>query len=344
MSGFDGTEGQLVLVTGLPFGPEREGRIGMARASARSAAAASNLQRDRISLSILDLLGRMLRDQRLVESAREESRELTRFADVLALQADQGRRSKGEAARAVLAEGLAATHAARREAGLARSAAELAFRLGLPGDTRIVLSTAPCQGSSRDPLEPPLDGPPSLAEVELARANAAWGEAQLVHSRGARTPDLRPQVGLKRLAGLNALYLGLSTDLPLFDLGQAGVASARAEALALAAERDAAAARMEARIAQAGRTLAAFEQAGRAFDSDWFDAAEQTITAARARYDLGEGTLLEFLDARRARLAALDDYATWLAEWWNARANLVRLQGGSLDGSLLCSDPQGGAS
>ena len=74
-------------------------------------------------------------------------------------------------------------------------------------------------------------------------------------------------------------------------------------------------------------------------DADWFAALDQTVTAAEARFELGEGTLFELLDHRRARLQALDDYALWLSEWWNARAQALRLRGGTPDASLLCTDP-----
>jgi outer membrane protein TolC len=50
------------------------------------------------------------------------------------------------------------------------------------------------------------------------------------------------------------------------------------------------------------------------------------------------GTLAELLDARRARLAALDDLATWRAERRTARARVARLTGAPLDAALLCDD------
>ena len=36
---------------------------------------------------------------------------------------------------------------------------------------------------------------------------------------------------------------------------------------------------------------------------------------------------------------ALDDYAAWQVEWWDAQARLSRLQGTPPDASLLCTDP-----
>ncbi|NNF29266.1 MAG: TolC family protein, partial [Gemmatimonadetes bacterium] len=93
-----------------------------------------------------------------------------------------------------------------------------------------------------------------------------------------------------------------------------------------------------ARVA-AREGMVALESGGAVFDEDWFNALDRAVTAAEARYELGEGTLFELLDSRRARLQALDDYHAWLAEWWAARARLARLEGRAVDADLICLDP-----
>ena len=65
------------------------------------------------------------------------------------------------------------------------------------------------------------------------------------------------------------------------------------------------------------------------------------VTAAETRYDLGEGTLFELLDARRTRLQALDDHASWQMELWGARTRLARLSGVAPDAAVICSDSLG---
>jgi outer membrane protein TolC len=151
-------------------------------------------------------------------------------------------------------------------------------------------------------------------------------------------PDLVPQVGVRRTAGVTGLFVGLGTEIPVFggprDLGRAS----RLEAEAADAERQGLALQLAAERRAAEAELSLLDAAGRRFDGDWRSALERTVSAAQARYDAGEGTLAELLDARRARLAALDDLATWRAERRTARARVARLTGAPLDAALLCDD------
>ena len=117
------------------------------------------------------------------------------------------------------------------------------------------------------------------------------------------------------------------------------MAAARSRETAALADLALVEARVAARREAARRGLDALERAGGSFTESWFTALDQTVAAAEARFALGEGTLFELLDHRRARLQALDDYARWLAEWWAARAELARLSGQTPDATLLCTDP-----
>lgn len=337
LSGFDGTEGQVVFSTALPFGWERAGLLAGAKAAAAASDASAKLVGLDVAVQALAAIGGVLRDQILAASAREEHESLTRFAEVLALQAQEGRTAAGDAARAELARGLAATRRARREAALAGSATDLARRLGYPPDVVLALNAPACRPGS---VGLPPDSPEgTLPELELANARAAMADANITVAKGIRAPDVTPQIGVRRAGGLNALYLGIATSLPLFDRGSRRIAAAQAEQRATSAEAEAVEALLMARLVIARRSLDALSVGGRGFTQSWFEALERTITSAQARYDLGEGTLFELLDSRQARLEALDDYAVWQAEWWEARAELARLEGRVLDDATLCLDP-----
>jgi len=97
--------------------------------------------------------------------------------------------------------------------------------------------------------------------------------------------------------------------------------------------------RWAAARAGAEGAFAALDRAGRGFDSGWFSNVEQAVRAAEARFRLGEGTLAELLDSRRARLQALDDYHAWQSEWWLARVEVARLTGTMPSADLICTDP-----
>jgi outer membrane protein TolC len=152
-------------------------------------------------------------------------------------------------------------------------------------------------------------------------------------------PDFAPQVGVRRSGGQTGLYVGLATLLPFFDRGSARIDAALAEERAALADQRDIEERWSAARAGARGVLDALGEAGRSFDEGWFESLALAVESAEARYRLGEGTLYELLDSRRARLQALDDYHEWQAEWWRARLELDRLEGRPVSAATLCTDP-----
>ena len=334
--GLPGLEGQAIVRTELPLGSERSGAIRIARAEERVAVADREATELRIRRSLMDAFGRFVRDQLYAETAAQELSTLTRITEALQLQAELGRAALGDAARADLARGLAATRLGRREAELGRGRAELAVLLGYSPETVVRLVVGRCESLERESQR--VDGftAPSVRAAE-AQVEAARGSVEV--ARGIRLPDVLPELGLRRSGGRTGLYLGVSTQLPFFDRGSRRIAAAHAEESAALAERTAAERAWASGRAGTLAALSALERSGTSFDATWFDSLEQTVVAAEARFEMGEGTLVELLDSRRARLQALDDYHAWLAEWWAARVELSVLEGTPPSPELLCMDP-----
>ena len=335
-SGLPGLEGQAVATFPLPVGLERAGSVAAARARQSAASATRRLSEVDVRSSVLAQVSRVVTDEALAASSREELVMLGRVADALSLQADAGRASRGDAARATLARGLAATRSARREATLARSSAELARLIGAPASTVFDITLRSCSG-----LPETATAPAATPEIDVAAATVDLADAEVQRARGVRMPDLQPQIGIRRSGGRSGLFLGLTTPIPLGNLGREGVGAARADVAAARADAEDVEGRLTAARAAATRALAALEVGGEAFDGDWQAALDQTVTAAEARFRLGEGTLMELLDSRRARLEALHDHHRWRAEWWGARVDLARWEGRLLTDALLCVDPIG---
>jgi cobalt-zinc-cadmium efflux system outer membrane protein len=331
-TGVAGLEGQVVLGLPVPVGGDRGAAVAEARAHARSAAAGRRLADDETREALITAVAVAERDATLQRSAASESEALERFAAALDRRAAEGRSAGGEAARARLEASLAATGLARRNAALAGSRERLAQLLGEAPATPVVVAAPRCGPAKGAPQG---TGAAALALAD-ARADAAQAAARTASARAV--PDLVPQVGVRRTAGVTGLFVGLGTEIPVFggprDLGRAS----RLEAEAADAERQGLALQLAAERRAAEAELSLLDAAGRRFDGDWRSALERTVSAAQARYDAGEGTLAELLDARRARLAALDDLATWRAERRTARARVARLTGAPLDAALLCDD------
>jgi cobalt-zinc-cadmium efflux system outer membrane protein len=353
--GAEGLEGQAILTVPLPLGKERSGSRLRAEAEALAAKAGAEATVLQFRTELLASIGALLRDQVLVTSAREEADALDGIAEALAAQAEAGRAPAGDAARARLAAGMAHTRLARREGAFVVSSAEISRRLGYAASTVVRLDAPVCtadavtgaggsRGAGRVSGDAPASGeaadeellPPELRAAE-ARVDAARGATEV--ARGTRMPDFAPQVGVRRTQGQTGLYVGLATSLPLFDRGSERIGASIAEENTAMAERRDLEQRWEAARAGARGVLESLERAGAHFDGVWFESVDQTVEAAEARYELGEGTLFELLDGRRARLQALDDYALWMSEWWGARLELERLDGRAAPASVICMNP-----
>lgn len=333
VEGFGGVEGQAVLGGWLPLGGDRGATRTLAEAYALETAARSHGAEADARLLLIETLARAERDRARLARARQEVAGLESLSAALQRQATLGRSSDGEAARAHLASVSARALAAEIAVEAAASTALLATLVGLPAETVVVVEAMTC--ASRGPSGPPAEPP----EMAAAKARATSARALVAESRARRVPDLLPQIGIRRVGGVSALFAGFSIALPLLDGGGPSVTAARHEQAAAEAELASVERSLASEVEGARRGLAALEEAGRLYDATWEAALDRVVEAAEARYRLGEGTLTELLDGRRARLQALDDYERWRASTLVQRARLTRLTGGSIDAALLCTSP-----
>lgn len=330
-SGWAGSEGQLLLGSRIRLGGDGSAARRVEEAGAQGARAAVLRTEADLGVWVVEAVAEVLRDGALVELARQEAEGIARLEEVVRLQAELGRASEGEAARLALARTSAGVTVARMEARRAVSRAEILRLTGLPPERPLSITLPSCT-----PLAPPAGARPP--ELEEAEARVRGWEATGAELRARAIPDLLPEAGLRRMGGVEALYLGLSVELPLFDRNQGAREAARREAMAAEAELEGLERRLAAEHAAAVDALLALETAGSRFDERWARALDRTTEAAEARYTLGEGTLTELLDGRRARLQALSDREDWRAEWLAWRARAARSAGQPITEHILC-DP-----
>lgn len=327
-----GLEGQAVLGFRLPVGGDRGAAIRQADALARAASADASYVAGDAVVATVYAVATAERDRALAEQAIEEAGTLTALAEALSRQAAEGRASEGHAARVYLAAALAQGTAADRKAAAAASSGELARLLGLTPDQVVEIGTSACAATQ------PASAMGAPPEVEAARARAEAAAAGLDLARAARIPDVEPQVGFRRAAGTQALYVGLAFELPFFNRRGGATTAAEAEWQASQADvRDIQSLAETERLA-ARQALDALDAAGARFRGDWMRNLDRTVEATEARYQLGEGTLVELLDGRRARFEAQASRERWRAAWRIQRARLSRLSGGEATPDLFC-DP-----
>jgi outer membrane protein TolC len=328
----EGLEGQSFLSFPIPVGGDRSARIREADALADAAGADADAVRGDVVLGAVVAVAVAERDGVVADQAGAEARTLELLADALTLQAEEGRASEGDAARARLAAALADGRAADARAAAAAAEAELARVLGLPPDRAVRVEGGACAATAT------LPEPGSPPELRSGRAREDAARAALDRAEAARIPDLRPEAGWRRGAGVDGLYLGLGVELPLFDRGGRARDAAAAELRAASAELRAVEREVESRRLAAARALAALEEAGTRFRAGWVADLSRVVEATEARYELGEGTLTELLDGRRARFEALVSRERWRAAWRIQRARLLRLDGAEATPALFC-DP-----
>ncbi len=330
--GLAGTEGQITLQTVLPLG----GDLAAARrgATAHTALAANDAAMVRAELqgALLRAIVAHQQQHRVLVAATAESEALDRFAAAMTARALEGRASGGEAARVRTEAVLVASQLTRRHAELAVADAWLATTLDFPANTPFRIDP---------PAQCEAPGTGAVIDLQRAQAKATLAEALVGQAHARRIPDLIPQVGFRRTAGFSGVLVGVAMDLPLFSSGGNGAAAARADAEAAAADVGQAERDLAAGQAAEQRVFSALQAIGGRYGTDWERDLTQAVTAAEARWQEGQGTLAELFDARRVRLLAIEEHASWRERLLANRVLLARTRGVPITASLLLDDCPG---
>ncbi len=330
-NGLAGVEGQAIIEQTLTLGGDRGSAIREAQAQAGMAGATWAATEADIRLQAVEAIALADRDAANARFSAEESVALRRIAGMMARRAEEGRSSGGDAALAALEAASAASLAARRSALAAESQAELARVVGAtPGDY-VEVAAAPCAFTAVDAA---VSRPAELVRADFSVAAA---DAAIARARAARVPDLRPSAGLRRTQGFSGLWLGIALDIPILQSGSSAEKAARFQADAARDDRESLANLVAARGAGAGAALAHLEQVASVFDAQLVSDLERALRSAESRYNAGEGTLVELLDTRRARLVLLTEYEEWRAAQRIARARKARLSGVPIEAEMLCN-------
>lgn len=185
---------------------------------------------------------------------------------------------------------------------------------------------------------------PSLTQLKTRLADnpdlARWAveilerEAALAAERSKRLPDVTLTGGYRRFTDLrsNAIVVGGSLPLPVFDRNSGGIREAKSRLAKAYEERRAAEARVSARLAEAYRALASAHDEVTALRTTVLPGSRQTFEAVTEGYRLGKFGYLDVLDAQRTMIAAGGQYLRALSEYQKAVADVERLIGAPLNG------------
>ena len=159
-------------------------------------------------------------------------------------------------------------------------------------------------------------------------------ETALAAERSKRLPDVTLTAGYRRLGDFqtNALLIGGSLPLPLFDRNTGGIDEAKSRVAKAHEERRAAEARVSAALAEAFRTLASAYDEVTQLRTTVLPGSRETFVAVSEGYRLGKFAYLDVLDAQRTMIVAGAQYLRALADYHKAVADVERLIGAPLNG------------
>ena len=137
-------------------------------------------------------------------------------------------------------------------------------------------------------------------DVGAARQTVERFETETRLQRALRTPNLTFGGGYRRDLGANAVVFGVTVPLPLFNRNQGGVLRAGAEHRAAVARVNSAELRARLEIQQALNAVDTNQARVEYIEREHLTNARESVELTLAAYRLGEGSLIDFLDAQRS--------------------------------------------
>jgi outer membrane protein, heavy metal efflux system len=312
-------------LTGRRFAIRAAGTALVARGRADSSAASRALDAD-----VMRAYWRAALGAELLTVAGEEREAREQVADFDARRFREGAvaevaaiRTRLEADRARMAEATARAEAARARGDLARL-------IGIPLESLPPLARlVPLAALPELPDEPTavaraLAQRPDVAAFRLAAVEAAH---RATAERRGVVSDLQFVTGYKQTAGLNTGVVGVLVPLPLFSRNEGMRERMQGESLVASAELRDAELRVHGEVAAAIQAIAALREAQEAGASGIDARAAEVAQIAEGAYREGAISLMELVEAQRARAESRATALRWTVELHLAVLELHRALG-----------------
>ena len=320
---------QPVGLTGRRLALRAEVRDVDARAAAESVSVARHVEAEAARAFWRASLARALADVAAAQRADAE-----RLAGVEEARAREGMVAELSAMRAGIEGDRARLAEATARAEFARASAELARALGVAAGTLppvAPLSPVPPPGTQLPPVDATIAAAlERRSEAAALRAGVEAARHRRAAARRGSIGDVALEAGTKWTAGYSTRTLAIAMPLPLLDRNAGGRERATGGLLLANAELRSGEQAVRAEVATAVEALRALLDAHTPAADSLAVRADEVARVADAAYAAGGGTLLELLDARRARAEALTAALRRAAELRLARLELNRASGAPL--------------
>ena len=269
----------------------------------------------------------------LLALAEEQRLDAERLARLEADRAREGAVAEVSAIRTGVEHDRARVVEASARAAWTQALADLGRAVGVSADSlpsvgamTTTLSHVEAPPSPQVAVEHALAGRSDLAALRAAEDAARH---RLTAERRAVLPDIVVQAGRKQTAGYSTSVVGVAVPLPLFNHNTPARQRATGELELVQAERRAAEQTVRMSVAAAVESYRALLTAQPAGIDSAVARAIDVATIADAAYAAGGSSLLELLEARRARAETLTAALRWAADVRIARIDLLRALGAS---------------
>ena len=331
----DGGERTTTIQFGqlIELGGKRDARIRLAQAGRDLAGWDYEAKRLEVLLRVSQYFVDVLAGQQAQQLAEQSLDLAAQVADAVGKRVRAGKVSPIEETKAGLALSSARVELEQARRQLAAARHRLAAMWG---------AAQPRFSSAAGDLDEARALPPYEQLAERARANpdlARWSSeiarrrAAVEAERAKAVPDVTLSAGVRRFSQLddNALVLGLSVPLPLFDRNRGGILEAHRRLDKAFDEQRAAEYRAGVELAQIYQRLGAIQNEIGALRADILPGAASAYEGVRKGYELGKFGFLDVLDAQRTLFQARGQFVRALAEYHRGVSELERLIGGRLE-------------
>ncbi|MFM9847356.1 MAG: TolC family protein [Hyphomicrobiaceae bacterium] len=304
--GLNSAETTLELSQLFEFRGKRAARVAAGSAEVENASWELDALRLEVLSETATAFFTVLAAQRRLQIFDAQIASLSRLAPLLQQRVDAGASSPGEVARAHVANDLVRADRERAKTALAVARRELAALMGAstPDFLRAV-------GDLTRVGRPPafatvlrtVDSLPQLVRWTAVRAQR---DAELVLARLKPYPDVKASVAWRHFneTSDDAVRLGLSLPLPVFDRNIGGIAEAQASLAKVDADRATAKAALVLTLGRAYETLVGAEREIDILRTAAIPNARKATEAIESGYSQGRFTLLELLDIQNTSTQA----------------------------------------
>lgn len=329
VSGTSALETTIALSQTIPLGGDIEHRRRLAQL--RGELTGWDYEAARIALltEVTQRFVNALATQRQVELAQDSVKLAEQVRDSINRRVDAGAAPAVERLRAVVPVVAAKIELQGAQRALDAARLQLASTWG---------STVPRFTKVSGDLNSIQPVPPATALVAFVNQNpdvARWAveitarqtEAKLVQAEAV--PDLTGTLGYRRLneADDNALIVGISIPLPIFDRRQGDILAARLGVASAHQERRSAELRVQAALATVYARLTTAHSKAVTLRDDALPPATEAYEAIRRAFDQGDLGFLDVLDAERTLIEFRQQYLDTLATYHGAVAEIEGLIG-----------------